>query len=436
MGEEKGDASATLFDETEVRRISVIIPKDNGPPSSWDSINDESEAPGCVAFSRSYYEGGVEFVGQSFSGVGVKVKGGCGSSSSLEEKPSLKVHLSWDKDPEDDDCPRERRIRGLERLTMNNGRQDSTALHEHLSFKFYRMAGVPAPRTASVELYLNEENYGIYQFIETIDRHFLKRNFDETAGKGMMYEGAYHCDLLTGDDIEPSDGHCWEPEFELDSCSDRPASGDDLKFEADGVTPRDPWALLREFRDAVAAIQGQDDYYPAITRVVDWSEFLANWAASSVLYDWDNYAHFQNNFRIYHNPKDGLWHYIPWGVDQSWIDSQPGDDERIRFGILDPTGDLARLCLMATGTDSRGRTCTEAYVAELHRQLDLFEGVDWDHEIDLWVERLVPFMERNDHHRSYSYDDWLENVERLRDFARDRAENVRDELNRAGFPRP
>lgn len=435
VGDEK-DLSATLFDETEVRRIDVRIPRDNGPPSSWDLIDSESRAPGCVAFSRSYREGGVEFVGQSLSGVGIRVKGGCGSSSSLDEKPGLKIHLSWDENPEDEVCPADRRIRGLKRLTLNNGRQDSTALHEHLSYKFYRMVGVPAPRTASVQLYLNDEYYGIYQFIETIDRQFLKRNFNEDSGKGMMYEGSYHCDLLTGDDAEPSEGSCWEPEFELDNCSDPPAAGDDLQFEEDGVTPQDPWVLLREFRDAVRAIQGRDAYYPAITALVDWDEFLANWAASSVLYDWDNYAQFQNNFRIYHNPRDGLWHFIPWGVDQSWIDSQPGDDERIRFGILDPTGDLARLCLTATGTDTQGRTCTQAYVQELHRQIDLFASVDWDGEIDTWAQRLDPLMDQDDPHRSYSYEDWLGNVERLRNFARDRAENVRSELARAGFPAP
>lgn len=435
--EKKGDASDTLFDETIVRRIDVTIPRDNGPPSSWDLIDDDAPAPGCVAFKRPYHEGGVEFVGESLSGVGIRVKGGCGSSSSLDEKPSLKIHLSWDENPEDDICPRERRIRDLKRFTLNNGRQDSTALHEHLSYEFYRMVGVPAPRTASIEMYLNDEYYGIYQFIETIDRHFLKRHFNEDSGKGMMYEGSYYCDLLTGDDAEPTDGNCWEREFDLDNCSDPPAPGDDLQFEADGVTPADPWALLREFRDSVQAIQGQDDYYPAITALVDWDEFLANWAASSVLYDWDNYAQFQNNFRIYHNPSDDLWHFIPWGVDQSWIAEQPGgDDPRIRFGILDPTGDLARLCLTATGTDSQGRTCTEAYVEELHSQLNLFESVDWDHEIDLWVERLDPLMDRPDPHRNYSYEDWLDNVQRLRNFARVRVDDVRDELSRAGFPAP
>ncbi len=439
LGEEddKGDESDTLFDQSIVRRIDVTIPTDNGPPSSWDLIDGESRAPGCVAFSRSYYEGGVQFVGESLSGVGIRVKGGCGSSSPLDEKPSLKIHLSWDEDPDDDVCPPERRIRDLKRFTLNNGRQDSTALHEHLSYEFYRMVGVPAPRTSSVLLYLNDEYYGIYQFIETIDRHFLKRHFAEDTGKGMMYEGSYHCDLLTGDDAAPTDGTCWEPEFDLDNCSDPPEPGDDLQFEADGVTPQDPWALLREFRDAVQAIQGQDAYYPAITDLVDWDEFLANWAASSVLYDWDNYAHFQNNFRIYHDPTDDRWHFIPWGVDQSWVAQQPGgDDPRIRFGILDPTGDLARLCLMASGTDSEGRTCTEAYVQELHRQLDVFESVDWEGKIDTWVERLDPLMNREDPHRNYSYDDWLDNIERLRGFARDRAENVRAELAREGYPAP
>jgi hypothetical protein len=434
----EGNSTDALFDPTLVRRVDVTIPTDNGPPSSWELIDRDSEGQGCVAFTRPYHEGAVKMAGKSYTNVGVKVKGGCGSSSSLGDKPSLKIHLSWDADPEDDTCVAERRILGVERLTLNNGRQDGTALHEHLTYKFYRMVGVPAPRTASVVLYLNDEYYGVYQLIETIDRQFLKEHFDTSAGRGAMYEGAYHCDLLTGDDIEMSDGHCWEREFELDSCSRPPEPGDDLQFEADGVTPQDGWIPLRDFRATVESIAAEDSFFPAITQTVEWGEFLANWAASSIVYDWDNYAQFQNNFRVYHNPSSGQWHFIPWGVDQSWIAEQPGggEDPRIRFGILDPTGDLARLCFEATGVDSTGRTCTELYIAELYRQLRIFERFDWDAEIDAWVERLTPHLDKSDPHRGYSLGDWEANIGRLRSFARGRVADVRDELLSAGFAEP
>lgn len=430
------DTSGVLFDMSVVRRFDVTIPTDNGPPSSWNLIDSDWESPGCVAYSRPYHLGGLNAEGQSFSGAGVKIKGGCGSSRPLDEKPSLKIHLSWDEDPEDTTCPEERRLYSMERITLNNGVQDWSALHEHLSYQFYRMVGVTAPRSAAAVVYINDEYYGIYQHIETIDRHFLARHFDTSRGKGMMYEGSYHCDLLTGDDIAATDGTCWEREFDLDTCSGDPDPEDDLQFNDERTAAEDPWRLLREFKQAIEAIADPDDYYPAITEIVAWDEFVAGWAASSILWDWDNYAQFQNNFRIYHDPGTDKWHYLPWGTDQTWIAEQVGDDPRIRFGIFDPTGDLARLCLEATGVDVSGRTCTEVYVAELYRQLDLFDAYDWIGTIDAWEELLDPYMQEDDPHRSYGYGEWQDRVERIREFADRRVEVVRSELDDEGFPAP
>src|SRR5690606_36675969 len=262
-----------LFDPTIVRRIDIRIPTEDGPPSTWELIDEQARLRQCEAITRNYYLGAVTIDGAEFADVGVRTKGGCGSSVSLAQKASFKVHLSWDSDPTDQICPATRRYLGRKRLTLNNGRQDNTALHEHLTYQFYRMAGVPAPKTAAAQVYVNDEYYGLYQLIEGVDRDFIERRFAADNGKGMMYEGAYWCDLLTGDGDPLADGGCWEREFELDACS-VPAPGDDLQWhEEDGVTPQDPWKFARALQDNVAAIAAPDAYYPAIRQWVAWDEF-------------------------------------------------------------------------------------------------------------------------------------------------------------------
>lgn len=377
--------------------------------------------------------------------MGVKTKGGCGSSVSLDQKASFKLHLSWDADPNDDLCPATRRYLGRKRLTLNNGRQDNTAMHEHLTFQFYRMAGVPAPKTAAAQVYVNNEYYGLYQLIEGVDRDFIERRFDTAHGKGMMYEGSYSCDFLTGNGDALADGGCWEREFELDSCS-TPAPADDLQwYEQDGVTPQDPWQFAQALQTDLEAIATPELYYPAIEQWVAWDAFLVYWATSVVVVDWDNYTNWQNNFRFYHDPASDRWHWIPWGVDQTWItrDPDPDQDSGGRGGSGGPThdafsprGDLARLCLQATGTDASGRTCTEAYVAALWQSIALFESVDWLTEIDTWQARLSPYMQLEGDKRSYSYEAWLDNLESLREFAATRAQQLDAQLTQAGYPRP
>jgi len=438
-----GDA---LFDPTRLLRIDITIPTDNGSPSSWDAINDQAPAEECVAQQRDYFEGSFTYEGIAYDDVGTRTKGGCGSWRYLEEKPSLKLNLTWDPDETDDDCPSERRLYGQKRLTLNNGVQDESAMREHLAYRFYRAVGIPAPRTAAIQVYVNGEYYGIYQLIESIERRFLRRWFNTSFGKGALYEGSYWCDFLTGEDSDPEDGSCWEREFELDSCDDEPDPEDDLQFfEADGVTPQDPWQFLEDLIATLEDIQDSGRYFPVIGETVDWEPFLTFWAASSIIIDWDGYAQWQNNFRIYHDSPTDLWYFIPWGTDQTWSEVEAGTGGwfgrgdtggAANFGIFEPGGDVARLCAEATGTDASGRTCMERYAEELYRQLEIFESIDWSSEIDAWSDLLDAAMQGSDPHREYTYSTWQNNVQDLRDFAESRASAVRSELSDAGYSSP
>jgi spore coat protein CotH len=436
------DEGDILFDPKTVRRIDLDIPTDNGSPSSWESIDAEAPAEECVSVQRNYYAGSASFEGVTYDNVGIRTKGGCGSWRSLAEKPSFKLSLVWDSNPNDAVCPPDRRIHGQKRLTLNNGVQDTSALHEHLAYQFYRAIGVPAPRTASIQVYVNGEYYGIYQLIETIERPFLKRWFNTSLGKGMLYEGSYWCDLLTGDNSQPRDGSCWQREFELDACDDPPSPEDDLQYEADGVTPRDGWQFLSQLIASVRAISSPQSYYPGITALADWKVFSAFWAASSIIIDWDSYAQWQNNFRLYHEPATELWYVVPWGADQTWKElptstggTSTGRNGKASFGLFGADGDIARLCLQATGS-FQSTTCVAAYVRELYRLLAVFESSGWDAQIVAWQARLDPLMKQSDPHREYSYTQWQTSVADLRKFAQSRPQAVRTALAAAGYPAP
>lgn len=425
------DGSDELFDPSVVRTLELFIPTDNGSPSSWESIDAEAGADDCEPMRRNYYEGSVAFEGQQYEGVGIRTKGGCGSSRTLDEKPSFKVKLDWDPDPTDDVCPEDRALFGRSTLTLNAGVQDRTAMHEHLTYRYYRESGVPAPRTAAIQVFVNGSYYGLYQNVESYDRRLLARFFDESQGKGMMYEGAYWCDFFSGDDASYADGHCWDREFSLDACDGTPDPGDDLQFfEADGSTTQDPWRFLAELHTGLEAITDPELYYPAVRDRLDWDAFLAYWATSAVVIDWDNYVYNQNNFRLYHHPATGRWHFFPWGVDQTWV--VRAARRNVEFAALTVRGDVARLCLDALGTTDDG-TCTERFVERLGAALEAFETTDWNAAIAEWQERLDPFMQLEEDRKSYDYDEWLEALDELRDFAATRPAALRAELADAGF---
>src|SRR6185436_17476366 len=103
-----------------------------------------------------------------------------------------------------------------------------------LGYEVYRAAGVPAPRLAHVEVWVNGELWGVYQNVETPNRRFLSRWFEDNDG--MMYEGAYWCDLVPENVPQNlDDWSCFQREFSQGPCDDPPAADDD---------PTD-WELLR-----------------------------------------------------------------------------------------------------------------------------------------------------------------------------------------------
>jgi hypothetical protein len=134
------DGSAYLFDESAVRDFYLTIPQ-----ASIDGMNAQAYPPGCVPFNRDYYTADLTFEDQALGGVGVHIKGGCGSSRDFSGKPSFKIDIDWD-DPALAGCPSERRLLGQKHVTLNNGVQDHSAAHEPWRLRAARSV---CPRPAS-----------------------------------------------------------------------------------------------------------------------------------------------------------------------------------------------------------------------------------------------------------------------------------------------
>ncbi len=318
---------------------------------------------------REYVRGAVWVDGVRWTSVGVRIKGHR-SIQSWDGKPAFKLHFG----KFDDDA----RFYGLEKLALNNMVEDPTMVREALAYALHRAAGVPAPRTAYAQVYVNRRPYGLYLMVEpTDDEAFLDAHAED--GSGSLYECAYGCDLYADDD----EG------FEQDAGDDE--SRDDLASLA-------------------AAAAGPADQLFAAGGPIDLPRVLAYLAVSAFVGDFDGYRH-GHNYRIYHDPARDTWTFLPWGLDRTF---------RKHLGLYDSGGLVAKRCFADA-------TCRRQYVETMVKIVGLVESLDLRGEI----ERTASFISdavRRDPRRPYSIKEVGRQRDTLRDYLDRRVREVRAQL--------
>lgn len=353
------DGSERLFDGSALHDFNLEIPQ-----QSWRAINDDADPGECMNIIRPYHAGGLTLDDQTFAGVGIHIKGGCGSSRNLDEKAAFKVNISWD-DPAVAGCPATRELLGQRKLAFNNSVQDASHTREFLAYQLFRAAGVPAPRVTHVRLSVNGEYWGIYNLVETIERAFLKRWFADH--KGMMWEGAYHCDVVPKNvPNSPTRMSCFDLEFTRDEC-DGPLD-----------PRRDPqdWSLLSRLAQGLAT-QPTGTVMDHLAQYFDLEQLFAYWAVESALGHWDGFfGRVVNNFRVYHHPSDDRYYFIPWGTDQTL--EEPID-------VFEAQNTIARLCLP-------DRECNAAFRLKLKQVVTLMGSLALDQQAIALGAKLAPLL--------------------------------------------
>jgi hypothetical protein len=351
------DQTEYLFDPNRVLQVNIRIPL-----ASWNVLRNQQNDIFSLIFSPTcgnapwndpytYFSSDVTVDGQLLPNTGVRKKGFVGSLSTTE--PSMKVKF--------DEYVGGQQFNALDRLTLNNNKQDPAHVKQCLGYWLMRKAGIPAPRCnfahvtvttvdgASEVTAVND----LYSNVESIEDPFLRRHFGSDQGK--LYEGTLS-DFWTGsfrNTIEPKNPAAEVDWSEVDALTSVLMNG----------------ALTPEARLA------------AIEALVDVDAFLTFWAAEGLIGHWDGYVDDQNNFWFYVNPGDGLIRFIPWGIDDTFgrgnpLSGRTGDP--VHCDAIVPRSALARRLYEIPGAKA-------AYLARLQHLLDTV----WDEaEIHGEIDRM------------------------------------------------
>jgi spore coat protein CotH len=347
-GSNIGNPDYGLEDVGSADHLADLLFSDDALPAfalelSEDSLQALRDEP------YSYVEGSLIFEDKRFESVGIRTKGE-NSWQPIDEKPSLKIKLNW--------AVKGLRFRGLEELTFNSMNDDHSMMHERVGYRMYREAGVPAARATHATLQINDESYGLYTHVETVDRDLIGRWFSDDEGSLFELNDAdYTEEYLDGFELEYSE-------------SDDPETYQaNLQGTADALKLEDPGAALE-----------------AIEEHLDLDQFLLYWAVSAYIGQFDSYPYSipGDDCHVYDDPSSGVLHTLPHGIDESFYSGSKN--------VLDSTvGLLATTCLQSSD-------CVLRLESALATVLDLAEENDL-HGYFLGVrDQVSPLIEADTHH--------------------------------------
>lgn len=359
-----------IFDTSKLLDVSIQM-----DPKDWDAlaaqrrnfIDSFSKTPPKSPYT--YFHADITINGVTVKNVGVRKKGFFGSMDS--RRPSLKVKF--------DEFQKNGKLGGLDRLTLNNNKQDAAHVSQILSYEIYRKAGLPAPRANLAKLTVNGKSMGVYGNVESIKKPYLKRQFGND--KGDLFEGVLPADFYA-DRIE---------RFEIKT-NKKSADHDDLR------------------KIAAALAKPDRDLERHLAKFFDMDEFMRGWAMEALIGFWDSYSGNQNNFYLYKNPKDDKFHFIPWGADFAFTNQFSRGPKSVR---------------------AKGLMAFELYQIETIRNryrtqlLELMNTVWNEDEMLAEVDRIGELVKEHLHEDQAGYD---ARVESFKAFIKSRREEVLAEI--------
>lgn len=287
-----------------------------GAPKGKDKAKEQplpGQPRGAFGFDFEYARADLEFNGKTWKDVGVRFKGNSSyAMSSTGLKRPFKVDFNRFVDGQE--------FYGLKMINLANNAFDPSQLREALACSVFRAAGVPAARTAFVELYLTVPGkfdhvlVGLYTLIEEVDGTFLKHYYPSSKGLLLKPEGIHGIPYLG-------------PDWKRYEDRLRPKKEGDAKAKERYLA----FTRLVNFAD-------DEEFNKTIGQMLNVDNFLRYVAACSAMVNQDSFVGIGHNYYLYLNPADNRFNFIPWDLNNTFggLAMFGGVDQQIDWNIARP----------------------------------------------------------------------------------------------------
>ena len=263
-----------LFGAPVVHEIYINFPQ----TGYWDSLTG-------YFTQDKYLKCDITIDGTTVTNIGAKFKGNS-SYNNPSDKKSFKIDFN--------EFVSGQKFDDLKKLNLNNGFKDPSFMREKLMLDFCISKGIPAPRCAYANVYLNNQLWGLYTVIEEVNKTFLDTWFGDNDGN-----------LFKGD---PSGDLMWLGANESSYYN---------KYELETNETQNIWSdlvhLIDELNNTPAA-----QFKDSLDVVFHTNDYIHAWAASSLFANLDSYMGSGHNYFVYHDSLTNKFRWIVWDVNEAF----------------------------------------------------------------------------------------------------------------------
>ena len=264
----------TIFSSPQIHTVKLYFNQSHW----WDSLVANYPLDKKMLASMS-------FDGVWFDSVGAQFKGNSSYNNMSQKKP-FKIEMNDYVSGQDLD--------GMKKFNLNNGFKDPTFMREKMTLDFCRRHGLAAPRCTYANLYLNDTLWGLYTFIEQIDKTYLNSAFNDNDGN--LFKGDPQGSLQWYGSQDTSYYHRYEIKTN-DSLND--------------------WSDLVHLLDKINNTSPQF-FYDSIEDVMNTDSFIKYWAMNILFANLDSYNGSGHNYYIYHDLDLDKFIFIAWDVNEAF----------------------------------------------------------------------------------------------------------------------
>jgi hypothetical protein len=365
-------AAQNLFDVSEITTIEIVFEQSN-----WDSILHEYwyDAEGERLLSS------VIINGQEFDSVGVRYKGFSSYDKDYAKKP-LNIRLDYILSNQSYD--------GIETLKLSNGWRDPSIIREVLAYEIARDY-MPASRANFVQVYINNDYYGIYSSAETVDKNFIEKHFYEN--KGIFFKG-------TAAQVRGG-GFKGKADFRyVGTAETQYINSYELKSDSG-------WADLIELCDIL------NNYIDDIETVLNVDRALWFLAFHNLLVSLDSPVAAPRNFYIYKD-RNGIFQIIPWDLNMAFgtyslVDGR-WDHTAEELQELDPLYHQDSEEYHLVRQLLQNNRYQKMYLAHMRTILDEKFLSGWYGNRALYLQSVIDQAVQLDNKKHFSYEDFHDNI--------------------------